>query len=251
MLVKEFNEFVQFGFPIGCFEDGDGLWYDFSEPVSYELTSKLTLPDDEELPAEVVEACWIAPELHNIEREVVSLEEAVEEWQALKRNPKFSVGDKVCLVSENGFIPSSWRGYEKYRAYLGNLVITSINDYRIHYSFESSDGTIVESRARCFNPAGYRIIPIHAPHSRNRKAVGFTLDYEEYLVHQDDAIEAKLAEAKEIQKTFKQLYLTAGELFYGPSYNPEKYSAVSQALEIVSSLLNEESKNRISILEDQ
>lgn len=251
MLVREFNEFIQFGFPKGCFEDGERAWYDFSESKSCEYTAKLNLPDDEKLPAEILEACWIVPELYNTEREVISLEEAVAEWQALKKSPKFSVGDKVCLVSERGFVPTYWRGHERYTAYLGDLTITSINDYKINYSFVASDEKVVESRVRFFNPAGYRIVPVHVPHSRNRRAVGFTLDYEEYLVYQDEEIEAKLAEAKKIQATFKSLFLCAGELFYGASYNPEKYHEVSQALEIISSLLNDVSKNRIQISQRQ
>ncbi len=245
--VKDFNEFIQLGFPKGCCLDGDAHWYEMFEDQTCELTGKLLLPDDLDITVQA-DSLLIELEEFDSEYEPISVTEAIALYQDLKAKPRFKVGDKVAIVSEVAFLPEYWNGFERYTSYWLDLTVASVVDSFVTLSY-LDNGQVQEAKTRKYSINGFKIQAVSKRMSGNRRAkfVGYTLDYTEYIVPQTTEIEQASAKVREAQRLARELYLTAGELLNGASFHPDKAPQLLAANALLRPLLNETSKSRINL----
>lgn len=245
--VKDFNEFIQFGFPKGCCLDGDAHWYDMFEDQTCELTGKLLLPDDFDITVQA-ESLFLEPEEENNDIGFISVAEAIALYQDLKAKPQFKVGDNVAIVSEVAFLPDYWIGFEHYTSYWLNLTVVDITDSFVSLSYVD-EGQVREMKTSKYSITGFKIqvVSQKMPGKCRAKFAGYTLDYANYIVSQTAEIEQAAAKVREAQSTARELYLIAGELLNGASFHPGKASQLLAAKQILLPLLNQTSKLRINL----
>lgn len=238
MLVKEFNEFIQLGFPKGFIIETEGGPY---EENMYDNLGRLCLPDGIELSQSFVDNSWLEPEdgVQSLE-ECIPLEKAVNDYFSLDM---FKVGDLVAVVSERGFIPNYWEGYSSYTSYKVDRKIHSIENRRITLS-SVVDGAPHVHKYEQYSITGYKINPVfdEARNRRRRKLIGLNLNYQEYIVIQTLDVIRKRKEIDLSIGAAKRLYGVASELFAGASFCPSNTSKIEEAMELLEPLLNYRSR---------
>jgi hypothetical protein len=241
MKVKEYNEYIQFGFPKNavldyCFID----FYDGRYPIC-EHTEKILLDDEEEL--EQTQYIWVCHEDADI---IISLDQAVEEYFDLKVNPIFKVGDEVVVANDRAFHPDYWVGFENYTAYSYTKTVYAVHDNYIKLSYtdpETNNKRIETSR---YSLTGYLIIPISErvkPSLIQRKELGVKLDYAEYITHITPEILETRNKREEAFKTAKILFTVVNALTREHSFHPKNTQKLQEAIELLKDSLNDYSKS--------
>ena len=237
MIVKEYNEFMQLGFPKGAWLEANEEWDEVYDKYTCELTSKLLLADDKEVAADLLEHIWLDYD----DGTSVSLSNAVDAYFNLKVNPKFKIGDKVIYVSERGFLPNYWTTYRKFTAYKSNLTVTEIDDHTIYLSYKDK-----QYKTLSFSHTGYAITGVSTKKGRP-KFLGLKLDYEEYIVHSTPELEAARLQNMEDWIVAKRLLCLSNELI-NSSYHPDNSKVINRVLGELEGLITESSRETIDTI---